>query len=85
MTRIFGNDYGKPVACRISTEDYNYLWDIAFARKISMSVIIREFLEQQITEMKVIEARLNRQKENLCEHGRGKTDYCLPCGRINGN
>jgi hypothetical protein len=24
------------------------------------------------------------QEADVCEHGRGMTDYCQPCGRVNG-
>ncbi len=24
-------------------------------------------------------------KKRYCKHGKGKTDYCLPCNRVNSN
>jgi hypothetical protein len=37
----------------------------------------------EIPAVVAVDLKINLWVQMLCEHGRGPTDYCQPCGRIN--
>jgi len=57
-------------------------WEYLPTGEHSLRTIERWLEEQMASAM-----RGNRQvlaEKEVCEHGEGLTDYCLPCGRVNG-
>jgi len=60
--KLFGNDYGKNIALRISLSDYNYLMETGKARKIRKSAMFREAITSYILELKAIEQSYKGEK-----------------------
>lgn len=55
VNKLFGDDYGKNISLRISTDDYNYLMGVGKARKIRKSEMFRTAISGYISELKEIE------------------------------
>jgi hypothetical protein len=60
--KMFGNDYGKPIAFRISTDDYEYLLDVAKSRREYKQDLFRLAIRNLVDELKHIEESYNKDK-----------------------